>query len=168
MNLIENYDSSSIKGIVEVRVINRITGEIEQEIKNNLIVYNARVILRNLISGASNSEINILKFGDMNIGFEQNLSDLPPPLLTDIDLVHTVFQTNTVSKEDLIKFDRPAVKFNFSISPDEANSSNLSEYSRVITEAGLFTTQNELFARITLPIIKTRDSGIELSWTIVL
>lgn len=137
--------------------------------KQNLIVASARVAIRDLLHNASAGKVIAkVKFGDMNMNYGDNTDNLPQPSVTDMELVNE-FYSHEFDETEVFNVDnRPAVKRTFYITEQDANDPNINIYNKLITEFGLTTNDDTLFSRIVIPIVKTRDIGLIINWTIII
>jgi hypothetical protein len=161
VGLKDNCDLS-LKGMFRVFEVTPDGERKELLYENNLVVMRARQILRDLIYDGNNDYIiSKMKFG--NKGHVGNDYLTPnPPKLTDTNLYGDVTYTKSVgrSKKDLNK-----IVYTCRLNQNEAN---LSGGTFPITEAGLFNSRDELFARKTFPVItKTGDRIYDFEWTII-
>ena len=124
--------------------------EIEHFVEHNLIVNSARTAMAHLV-GSADATKKITQFG---IGTDNTEPDLANTSLTN------VFQKDidsVVYPED----DEYNVQFNFSLSVDEGNDME-------ITEFGLMCADGSLFARkVRKAISKDSDISLTGSWTIM-
>lgn len=167
MYLKEKFNTDEVIGIVEIWESNKGTPT-KLLTKKNLIVASAREIIRDLLHNANPGKtINKIKLGDMFMVYGDDTSNLPPPTVTDTALVNE-FYSQTFNDTELLVIDgRPALKRTFEITENDANDSNLNVYNKLITEFGLTAGDNTLFSRLVIPIIKTRDIGLIINWTII-
>lgn len=144
-------------------------GTIVKTHKSNLVVNGARTIIRDLLNNpSSNLAITTLQVGDMHLGLTDPVNNLPPPTVADTGLVNAFFTKSYSTKTPLTMYSRAALLTTFSIASNEANDPNPLISSKLITELGLFTTSGTMFSRVVLPIIKTRDIGLNITWSIVI
>jgi hypothetical protein len=145
----------NLKGQVKIKI----NGEIVFS-SNNLVVSKSRDILRHLLFDADPQKIiKYIKFG--NGGTGDDVTKPISPELSDTNLNGDIIISKTVKK--VLKDDNK-ILYSAIIEKNEANGDG----TEIITEAGLFNLDDEMFARITFPaIIKTPIRQFELQWTLI-
>jgi hypothetical protein len=164
--LSEHLNFKDWKGIVKVDHMDG-TICVKTEIFDNLIVNNARIIVRDLLNTApAGNTLYTLQLGNMGLTYGADTTSLTPPTLTDTALVNSIFTINASSDSTGIIGSSPYITENFTILASQANDSNLANYNNLITELGLFTGNGLMFSRLVVPIVKTRGLGLNIAWTI--
>lgn len=124
--------------------------EIEHFTECNLIVNTARTAMAHLV-GDADPDKQITWFG---VGTDSNGPDL-----TDVSLINPF--TKPIDSHEYPEDDAYSVRFNFSLSTEEANG-------MAITEFGLLCSDGSLFARKVRKVIsKESDISLTGTWTIL-
>lgn len=156
------------EGHVKIDYRDPSTGEVVRtENFSNLVVSLSREIIRDLLFDPSAiNKLENIKLGDMNMRYGDDVSNLPPPSITDTDLVNAFYETSAHSLNRGVTNGRPSLSITFLIPAQSANDPNSS--IRLITELGLYTNNMKMFSRIVRPLYKTQDTDMYLEWTITL
>ncbi|BCG50061.1 hypothetical protein [Ralstonia phage RP13] len=166
--MITSTFQDKLQGIVRVDKVAE-DGTVLDTIKQNLVVDLARTTIRDLLyQPNSNSKLNVLQLGTMGMNYGDNTTNLPSPSNSDIALVSPYYTVTASTRTPLVMYNRPALQLFFSIPSGYANDPNPAVMNKLITELGLFTDANALFARVIIPLVKTRDIGLNIYWTVII
>jgi hypothetical protein len=142
---------------------------IKEDYVKNLILNNAKLIMRDqLYSGLASNSLNTLQVGNMNLSYGVDTTTLTPPAVTDIALVNPIYNTPASTKVESTVGGKLALSLDFTIPIDGANSANPANFFNLITELGLYTVNNRIFSRVVTPIIKSRDTSLDVLWNILI
>lgn len=135
----------------------------------NLVVNAARKIMRDLmlnddsVAGPNKYRITNMKFGNKG-HLDNNILVAVPPKLTDTRLNQTDANQIYSKVANRVGLGDTSIVYTVTLLNEEAN---LTDGTFAITEAGLFTGNNELFARKTFPVLaKTNTRSFRIEWTI--
>ena len=176
MGLFKDMGNFEIKGIFQVFAKNVKTGEVKKIDEENLVVAQARELMRDLVAG-QDTRIKRIQIGDMNKNLNDSLDNLGQPSYSDTSLVHPFF-SKAYSNMEVIEYDgRPAIKYTFIINEDEANDPNNDDFERKLwCEYALISTEldsngNEVDGKIwnrkIKPIIKDNETEITIYWIFI-
>ena len=176
MGMFKDSGNFEIKGLFKVIARNVKTGEIKKIDEENLVVAQARELMRDLVSG-KDTKIKRLQIGDMNKDLSDSLDNLGQPAYDDTELVNAFFSKG-YSNMEVIEYDgRPAIKYTFVINEDEANDSSNNDFERKLwCEYALISTKldsngNEvdgyIWNRKIKPIIKDDETEITIYWIFI-
>lgn len=156
------------EGRVTVKQVD-VAGNLISEQKFNLVVSQARTVLRDLLFSADvNDTITKIQLGDLGLTLNSNLTNLPAPTVGQTTLINPFFSKTANSRSTSIIDGRAAISLNFVILANEANDPNPTVNTKLIAELGLQTQGNRLFAVLNKAIIKTRESGLDITWDILI
>ena len=159
--------TTKLDGIFEVYARNVKTGKTEKIEEANLVVAQARTLMRDLVVGG-NTSITKIQIGDMNKSLGDDISDLGDPSYGDTELENSFFDKAYASREAITYDDRPAIKYKFVIEEDEANDSDNDDYERKLwCEYGLINNDGKIWNRKIKPIIKDNETEITIYWTLI-
>lgn len=153
----------SVRVVIEEDGVERIAHE-----KHNLIVNSARPAQAHLLAEAdSNYQVTVFKIGTKghDLGPPEDTNSPIAPTMTDTSLIDTSpFSKAIGSFSYLPVVDPTSVQFVTSIEKTEANGSG----SVIYTEAGLFLSNGDMFARETFKgITKTASRKVTFYWSIL-
>lgn len=156
-------------GNIRIRYLNPDNEIIREDFMDNLVVNNARIIMRDqLYSGYSGNSLTTLQLGNSNLTYPDDPSVLSPPALTDTILVNPIYNTIAYRRATTIIDGKQALFMEFSIPAGSANDPDITKPFNLITELGLFTSSSRMFSRVVTPIIKSRDTALDIMWNILI
>jgi len=182
MSVFKDVNNERFRGIFKVEARNTKTGKIKLLDEENLVVAQARRLMRDLVGmtdSDSNGDTRIkkLQIGDMNKDLGDSLDNLGDPKYSDKKLVDPFFSKGYEKKEILDYEGRPAIKYTFVINEDEANDSDNNDYNRKLwCEYGLISTTQDsdgnevdgkIWNRKIKPIIKDNETEITIYWIFI-
>jgi hypothetical protein len=155
-----NFDISGELTILENKLDSKENIEVLQD--SNLVVTKAREIMRDLVFG-ENKRISKIKFGDLGLSQGDDLINIEQPSLMDTSLKNSVFEKVITNITKDVIDGRPSLKFEVTLTASECNGSG----TQILVEAGLFNSNNELFARKTFPVcVKSENNEFTFIWII--
>ena len=172
----KDYNNHKIRGIFTAIAKNIRTGEEKLLTEENLVVSQARELMRDLVFG-DDTKIKRIQIGDMNKSLKDSLSNCPDPEYSDKELVNAFFSKDFEKVEKITYDDRPALKYTFVINEDEANDSdNNDEERKLWCEYALISTKKDsdgndvddkIWNRKIKPIIKDDETIVTIYWTFI-
>jgi hypothetical protein len=177
MGMFKDTNNVEFKGLFKMIARNIKTGEEKILDEENLVVAQARLLMRDLVANVSDTSIKRLQIGDMNKDLGDDVSDLGNPAYSDTKLENSFFSKD-YEKREVIEYEgRPAIKYTFVINEDEANDADNDDYNRKLwCEYALISTKkdssnNEVDDRIwnrkIKPIIKDNETEITIYWIFI-
>lgn len=141
------------RGEVEIIAHDEQGNEISRELNRNLVVLNGRQRLAKLLAGDSTQVIDYFRIG----------TGTTTPVSSNTALQTPVNISAGVTQKAVDSFDFPAtnkVRFTMSLTNAQGNGNALTEY-------GLYTADDVLFARVVVPpFSKTSAAALTIRWTI--
>jgi len=164
----KDTSKTDFKGMFQAYARNVRTGEVKLIDESNLVVAQARKLMRDLIV-EDGKTITKLQIGDMNKDLGDDISDLGDPSYGDTELENKFFDKDYSSRKAITYDDRPAIKYKFVINEDEANDKDNDDYERKLwCEYSLADEDGNIWNRKIKPIIKDNETEITIYWTFIL
>ena len=168
MSVFKDSGNFEVKGLFKAVAKNVKTGEVKLIDEENLVVSQARKLMRDLVAGTADTKIAKLQIGDMNKKLGDDISNLGQPKYSDTSLEHKFFEKSYSNREVITYEGRPAIKYTFVISENEANDPDNDDYNRKLwCEYALADNDGNIWNRKIKPIIKDNETEITIYWIFI-
>jgi hypothetical protein len=154
-----------VRGILKVEKKLKGTDEWELEyIKLNLVVNNAKYILRDAMFGDTNKLISKMIFGNQNLTLSSDLINVPAPSASNTNLINKLYEKPTTKSKNTYDAS-PSIDFVAILEESEMNGAN---GQQIITEFGLVNNNNEMFSiKTRSAILKDANISLKFTWSII-
>jgi len=177
MAIFKDDSNFKLRGLFQVKLKNTKTGKEVLLDEENLVVSQARTLMRDLVADVSDTRIKRIQIGDLNKDLSDSLSNCPDPEYSDSSLTNAFFSKDFESRETITYDDRPAIKYTFVINEDEANDSSNNDNERKLwCEYALISTTTDsdgneedgkIWNRKIKPIIKDDETIVTVYWIFI-